>query len=41
MNLKILVRPEAELDILEAAKWYEKKFDGLGEKFLVSLRFSS
>lgn len=37
MNLKIFVRAEAELDILEAAKWYEKNLVGLGEKYLISV----
>ena len=32
------VRPEAELDALEAASWYEGEREGLGTEFLVELR---
>ncbi len=37
MSLEIIVRPEAEVDIIEAAKWYDKNLNGLGEKFSESL----
>lgn len=40
MNLEIIIRPEAELDILEAAKWYENNLKGLGESFLSSIDFA-
>jgi plasmid stabilization system protein ParE len=30
MNLRLIVRPEAEADILEAALWYERREPGLG-----------
>jgi toxin ParE1/3/4 len=33
--MTLLVRPEARHDISEAAGWYEKREDGLGEKFLL------
>jgi len=32
------VRPEAELDALEAASWYEGDREGLGAEFLIELR---
>ena len=32
------VRPEAELDVFEAALWYEQERDGLGAIFLRALR---
>lgn len=32
------VRPEAELDVLEAALWYEREREGLGAVFLQALR---
>ena|SRR5438128_2626449 len=32
------VRPEAELDALEAASWYDGEREGLGTEFLVALR---
>ena len=32
------VRPEAELDALEAASWYDGEREGLGSEFLVELR---
>jgi plasmid stabilization system protein ParE len=32
------VSPEAELDVLEAALWYEGERPGLGEEFLRALR---
>ena len=34
MNLDILIKPFAELDIEEASQWYEKKKTGLGSEFL-------
>jgi len=32
------VRPEAELDALEAALWYDGEREGLGSQFLAELR---
>ena len=32
------VRPEAEIDALEAASWYDGERDGHGTEFLVELR---
>lgn len=37
MKLKVLIRPEAAIDVLEAAKWYQKNLDGLGDRFLTSI----
>ena len=35
---ELRVRPEAELDIFEAALWYERERDGLGAAFLQRVR---
>ena len=34
----LVVRPEAELDALEAASWYQGERSGLGPEFLDELR---
>ncbi|RUA28563.1 MAG: type II toxin-antitoxin system RelE/ParE family toxin [Bacteroidetes bacterium] len=34
MNYSLIVRPEAELDILESSQWYEDKQENLGVRFL-------
>lgn len=34
MTYEILIRPEAENDILDASKWYQEQLDGLGLDFL-------
>lgn len=34
MRYELVVRPEAELDILEAHNWYENEEGGLGNDFL-------
>ena len=34
MSLRVYIRPEAETDIEEAALWYEKQRQGLGQEFL-------
>jgi hypothetical protein len=34
MNFSLIVKPEAELDILKSAQWYEKKQQDLGLRFL-------
>ncbi len=34
MNFVSYIRPEAELDIKEAASWYQSQQVGLGERFL-------
>ncbi|SHE89457.1 Plasmid stabilization system protein ParE [Desulfacinum infernum DSM 9756] len=35
MNIRLVIRPEAERDIQEAYLWYEKRREGLGEDFLL------
>jgi plasmid stabilization system protein ParE len=37
MAAKLVVAPEAELDLTEAYTWYEKRRAGLGEEFLSSV----
>ena len=37
MAVKLVVAPEAELDITEAYVWYESRRAGLGEEFLSSV----
>ena len=34
MSFEVYVRPEAEKDLKNAAEWYERRSDGLGDKFL-------
>ncbi len=34
MSYRIYLRPDAETDIEEAATWYEKQREGLGDEFL-------
>ncbi len=40
MSLEVHLRPEAEADIEEAARWYEKQREGLGQDFLDELLFA-
>lgn len=35
MKRQILIRPEAEVEIEEAYRWYEEQRDGLGSDFLL------
>jgi hypothetical protein len=37
VSLSIIVRDEAEQDILEAARWYEDRAMGLGLEFIRSV----
>lgn len=37
MNFEISFSPEAELDLLNAAKWYEENLKGLGSSFLLNV----
>ena len=37
MKYELIIRSCAENDIAEAVRWYEKKVNGLGENFLLSL----
>ena len=34
---KLIIKPTAELDALNAANWYNDKLDGLGNEFLLAL----
>ncbi len=34
MSLPVYIRPEAESDLEEAAAWYERQREGLGQDFL-------
>jgi len=34
MKYTLIVKPEAELDMLESAQWYESKQENLGSRFL-------
>jgi hypothetical protein len=36
MNYSLIVKPKAELDILQSAQWYEKKQQDLGEAYQIS-----
>ncbi len=40
MKLRTFVRPEAQTDIREAARWYEDRESGLGLRFLREIRTS-
>jgi plasmid stabilization system protein ParE len=37
MAVELILIPEAELDLVEAYAWYEKRRAGLGEEFLSSV----
>ncbi len=37
MGAKLVIAPEAEVDLEEAYAWYESRRVGLGEKFLTSV----
>ena len=37
MTYKLIIKPLAELDTMEAAKWYNDHRDGLGNEFLLAL----
>ena len=38
MSTKISLRPVADAEFIEAAEWYEDQRDGLGLKFIETLR---
>ena len=38
MNRRTFVRPEAQININEAAVWYEQRETGLGQRFLDEIR---
>ncbi|MGH7452493.1 MAG: type II toxin-antitoxin system RelE/ParE family toxin [bacterium] len=35
MSYKLIIRPEAEIDIKEAFRWYELRKSGLGKDFIL------
>jgi toxin ParE1/3/4 len=37
MRYKLIIRPEAEAELLQAVKWYEEKIKGLGTNFLLNI----
>jgi len=37
MKYKLIIRPEAEVDLSEAFSWYEEKRKGLGHDFLLQI----
>jgi toxin ParE1/3/4 len=38
MSRRLIVRPEAEVDIADAAAWYDSREPGLGLEFLAEVR---
>jgi hypothetical protein len=38
MNWKVVVRPPAEDDVVQAANWYDTQRDGFGDEFVEELR---
>jgi hypothetical protein len=38
MNLRVVITPEAAVDILEARAWYESRQSGIGDRFYFGLR---
>lgn len=40
MNRRTFVRPEAQINIREAAVWYEQRETGLGRRFVAEIRQS-
>lgn len=34
MSLPVVLRPDAETDLAEATRWYERQQSGLGERFV-------
>ena len=37
MKYKLIIRPEAEAELLEAVKWYEDKVQGVGANLLLNI----
>ena len=37
MKYKLIIRPEAESELLKAVKWYEEKVKGLGANLLLNV----
>lgn len=40
MKYQLVIRPEAESDLIEAYRWYEERRQGLGLEFLLSVEAS-
>jgi toxin ParE1/3/4 len=38
MITQVVLIPEAEADLAEAAKWYEQRLDGLGRELVICIR---
>jgi len=34
MNWQVVSRPEAEIDVIEIAEWYDSRSEGLGDRFV-------
>ena len=34
MNWQVVSRPEAEIDVIEIAEWYDSRREGLGDRFV-------
>jgi toxin ParE1/3/4 len=34
---KLIIKPSAELDAMDAANWYNQRLDGLGNEYLLAL----
>ena len=37
MSLELIIRPEAETEMIDAFDWYEKRAKGLGSEFLLAI----
>lgn len=37
MSLKLIINPEAEVDLSDAWRWYDEKLAGLGDRLLMSV----
>lgn len=37
MSRAVIVRPEAEAELTQTFRWYERQFSGLGSAFLLSI----
>jgi plasmid stabilization system protein ParE len=37
MRYRLIIRPEAEAELQDAADWYERRVSGLNEKFLAAV----
>ena len=37
MSLELIIRPEAEADVVQAYRWYNEQVPGLGQEFLAEV----